>query len=88
MSAAPRSRTAPAIAMPATAPVDRGWLDDADWVDVAADAAADVEDGVGAVEEVVGTISEGKYCPGLNINVAFFAYASCVSNVSVAFCNG
>ena len=47
--------------------------------------AAAVEDGVGVAEEVVGTISEGKYPPGLNINVAFFAYASCVSNVSVAF---
>lgn len=47
--------------------------------------AAAVEDGVGVAEEVVGAISEGKYSPGLNINVAFFAYASCVSNVSVAF---
>lgn len=85
MRAPPRSRTAaPPIAIPAIAPVDSEWLDDADGVDVAVVAAA-VGDGVGVVEEVVGTISEGKYCPGLNINVAFFAYASCVSNVSVAF---
>jgi hypothetical protein len=58
------------------APVDNEWLD-ALWVDVATGVAVAVEDEVevadGAEEEVVGTISDGKYSPGLNINVAFLA---------------
>jgi len=41
----------------------------------------DVGDGA---EAVVGTISDGKNSPGLNINVAFLAYACWISSVSVA----
>jgi hypothetical protein len=83
MRAAPRSRTAaPPIAIPPIAPSDKGWLDDAEVADGAAVAVGDDDE---VVDRVVGTISEGKNCPGLNINVAFLAYASCVSNVSVAF---
>ena len=48
-------------------------------------AAVEVAEDIEVVDEVVGIISEGKYSPGLNINVEFLAYASCVSNVSVAF---
>jgi hypothetical protein len=51
-------------------------------VDVLVDVAEADED---VDDDVVGTISDGKYSPGLNINVAFLAYASCVSNVSVEF---
>jgi hypothetical protein len=73
--AAPRTRTAaPPMTIPAIAPVDKDWPDDALWVDMAEGAAADVlvdvdevEDGV---DDIMGMISEGKYFPGLNINVA------------------
>lgn len=54
-------------------------------VDVLVDVAEADEDVDDDEDDVVGTISDGKYSPGLNINVAFLAYASCVSNVSVEF---
>lgn len=54
-------------------------------VDVLVDVAEADEDVDDDDDDVVGTISDGKYSPGLNINVAFLAYASCVSNVSVEF---
>ena len=65
-------------------------MGDVAWAGVAVGAAVDVLVDVAEAEEdvdddVVGTISDGKYSPGLNINVAFLAYASCVSNVSVEF---
>lgn len=78
------------MAMPAMAPVDKDLLDDAAAEGVAEGVAVGVLVDVGGEEEddeddVVGTISEGKYSPGLNIKVAFLAYASCISKVSVAF---
>ena len=87
---APRSRTAaPPMAMPAMAPVDKDLLDDAAAEGVVEAVAVGVLVDVGRKEDeeddVVGTISEGKYSPGLNIKVAFLAYASCISKVSVAF---
>jgi len=42
--------------------------------------------GVGvAVGVDEGATSAGKYCPGLNIKLEFFANANCVSKVSVSF---
>ena len=35
--------------------------------------------------DAVFVLSEGKFSPGLKATVAFLAYASCVSKVSVAF---
>jgi len=60
--------------MPTIAPVESFEDDEAapDGVDVGLLVADEVED---AAELLVGATSAGKYSPGLNINVAFFAYS-------------
>jgi hypothetical protein len=95
-AAATISTAAPPIAIPAIAPGDREdfesdvfaegdvGLVDAEVVDVCVlDAVEDVGVAAEDVDELLDTCSEGKYSPGLNINVEFIAYASWVLKVSV-----
>ncbi len=84
-NAAARMRTAAAaIAMPAVAPLDSPPLEDDAGVviGVATLAAYVLEEAVDeavvdvGAAEVVDALSVGKYSPGLNIKVEFFAYSS------------
>jgi len=86
---------APAIDIPAIAAVE---IEDEPEADLLATGAVVGPVGVGVIVVVVeavavgvvvgldvGTISDGKYSPGLNMRVEFFANSIWTSSVSVSF---